>query len=73
MLDVSQLYALKPHGIFYKREIENALECVMQGRYVHGTYNKILSNVPDICNMSSENLGRSRDRLAPPSPPSIKS
>ena len=65
MLNVSQLYALKSHGIFYKREIENALECVMQDRYVHGTYSKILNNVLGICNRSSENLGRSRDRLAP--------
>ena len=64
MLDVSRLYALKPHGIFYRREIENALEC-MQGKYVHGTYSKILSNVLGICNMFSENLGRSRDRPAP--------
>ena len=64
MPDVSQLYALEPHGIFYKREIENALEW-MQGRYVHGTYTKILSNISNICNMSFENLRRSRDRLAP--------
>lgn len=64
VLDVSQMYVLKPYSVFYKLEIENALTYVMEGRYVHDIYNKILGKGLDVYNMSSENL-RCSDHLTP--------
>lgn len=60
ILDVSKLYGLRPYSAFSNREIENAIEYVLHGRYVNNIYSKILGRGLDVWESGVENLATSR-------------
>lgn len=56
VLDVSKLYGLRPYSTFVNREIDNAIEYVLHGRYVHNIHSDILGRGLDILESGADNL-----------------